>query len=288
MAQPQFTETEIRSSYKEHAVLAQFYRWFQVYERPEGGMANAIDLLAEDVVIASPLGDGKGPAAYEAAISQLPSTWRNAHFPEDIDVRVFDDGSVSLTADAVYLNLGVNDDGSVRAVALSYATDFVFDDPPLPAITSMKIVPAGEAQATDFEDAYLQNRGLATVHYYLSLVEDPARDPEPFQEVLAEGFSLNFPDGAVSDFDGFKTWLAGPGSSVTASTHKLAQFEITGGTDESFSAAITFDWAGITADGTRLVAKTRHNWDFTNDVTERFARLKTMNVEILEPFRPEE
>ena len=54
----------------------------------------------------------------------------------------------------------------------------------------------------------------------------------------------------------------------------------------SFGMSVDFDWAGVMPDGTELIAKTRHQWTATNDVTERFARIKTMDVEVLEPFRP--
>ena len=37
------TESDIRNGFREHAAMAQFHRWFQLYERPAGGIAIAMD-----------------------------------------------------------------------------------------------------------------------------------------------------------------------------------------------------------------------------------------------------
>ncbi|MBL4767677.1 MAG: hypothetical protein JKY94_08180 [Rhodobacteraceae bacterium] len=50
------THEEIRNGNIEHAAMAQYHRWFQFYERSEGGLDNALDILAEDVTITSTLG----------------------------------------------------------------------------------------------------------------------------------------------------------------------------------------------------------------------------------------
>ena len=49
---------------------------------------------------------------------------------------------------------------------------------------------------------------------------------------------------------------------------------------------MTFDWNGILPNATEMTAKTKHTWIVIDDPTERFARIKTMDVEVLEPFKP--
>ncbi|WP_299665697.1 hypothetical protein [uncultured Ruegeria sp.] len=38
-------------------------------------------------------------------------------------------------------------------------------------------------------------------------------------------------------------------------------------------------------DDIKMVAKTRHNWTVVNDPIERFARIKTVDVEVLQELR---
>ncbi|UWQ18251.1 TetR/AcrR family transcriptional regulator [Jannaschia sp. M317] len=84
----------------------------------------------------------------------------------------------------------------------------------------------------------------------------------------------------------FKAWLAGPASQVGASTHVLGNFAAEDTGAGTYRLTMNFDWEGILPDGNELVTKTRHIWTVENDGAERFARIKTIDVDVLEPFRP--
>lgn len=282
----QMTETEIRNGYKEHAAKAQFYRWFQIYERPEGGIGNALNILSPDVRVTSSLGTANGHEEYSARVQQLPETWQNSHRVITSKVTQGADGTLNLDATILYQNLGMLEDGATRQAELSYAVTLAPQQDSLPLLKSVEITPVKEVPGEDYIDAYPENRMRSLVHAWLTLIEDPARNPEPVRELLADGFSLNLSSGAITDFEGFKAWLAGPASQVAASTHLLDNFSVSETGEGLYEVKADFDWAGLLPDGTELVAKTRHAWTVTNDVSERFARIKTMNVEILEPFRP--
>ena len=281
----EMTQTDIREGFRTHAALAQFHRWFQVYERPEGGIENAVDILAEDVVVTSGLGTASGHGDYAARVQSLPAEWRNAHVPSDVTVTHSPDGS-ALTAKVTYLNQGLLPDGAVRSADLTYEVALAEDAALLPKIAAVTITQDAEGTAEAFRDAYALNRTLSLVHYWLAIIEDPARDPEPAREILADGFTLDFSSGAITDFEGFAAWLAGPGSQVAASTHEIEGFAVMETGENAYDVTMEFDWAGITPDGTELVARTRHSWQVVNDPTERFARIKRVGVEVLEPFRP--
>ncbi len=282
------TEDDIRNGFREHAAMAQFHRWFQVYERPGGGIENAVDILSDDVTVTSGLGTANGHDDYAARVSQLPETWLNSHRVGDVEFTHGTEGEMTLNAAVNYQNEGMLPDGQMRAAGLSYAVTFQPGTAVLPKLSEVKITQNSEAIGGTYSDAYAENRMLSLVHYWLALIEDPARDPAPVQEILADEFSLNFSSGAITDFAGFKAWLAGPGSQVAASTHVISNFSATDLGDETYGLSVDFDWFGITPDGTELVAKTRHAWTAQNDVTARFAQIKTMDVEVLEPFRPRE
>jgi len=280
------TSSEIRDGYKVHAALAQYYRWFQIYERGDGGIGNALDILSEDVHLSSALGTANGHDEYAARVAQLPQTWSNAHRVSNPVVTVNADGTMNLTATVFYQNLGMLDDGATRQAEIAYKVALEPQEDGLPLLSSVELNTVRELPGEAYADAYPENRVRSLAHAWLSFIEDPARDPEPFRALLADDFVLNFSSGPVTDFAAFEAWLAGPASQVAASTHTIEAFSVTAESDGLFTATMDFDWAGILPDGTELVAKTRHNWTVTNDVTEPFARIKTMDVEVLEPFRP--
>lgn len=283
------TQNEIRQGYLVHAVKAQFHRWFQIYERPDGGIENALDVLSGDISVTSGLGVAKGHEEYARRVQQLPDSWKNAHAADNAQVSFGPDGAAQITADVTYTNVGILEDGGVRQAKLGYALEFAsIKEALLPKLSKVVITQNSDGVADSWVDAYPENRTRSLVHHYLAIIEDPARDPEPMRELLADGFSLNFSSGAITDFDGFKAWLAGPASQVAASTHVISDYQAVETSEGTFEIAMVFDWAGLLPDGTELVAKTRHNWVVTNEVTERFARILRADVELLEPFRPKD
>ncbi len=279
------TNTDVRTGFQEHAALAQFYRWYQLYERPAGGIDNALDILAPDVTVTSGLGTATGHDEYAARIAQLPDTWRNAHHVKSTRIEHGDGGKMTLAANIVYQNQGMLPDGAVREADLTYTVDLVPTDGLLPLLSRVTIAQDSETSADTFVDAYAENRMRSLVHHWLAIIEDPARDPEPAREIFADEFSLNFSSGKITDFEGFATWLRGPGSQVAANTHSISNFFAKQIGEDTYEVSVEFDCVGILPSGDEMTAKTRHRWAVSNDVTERFARIKTVDVEVLEDFR---
>ena len=282
------TVTEIENGYKRHAALTQLHRWYLLYEEPAYGIDNQLDILAPDVTVSSGLGTAKGHEEYAARVQQLPTEWKNAHDVKDVDVEIGEDGAVSLTANITYLNQGLMPEGAVRSADLTYRTALSPSDGVLPKFTEITIEQNEEGTASAFSSEYGDNRMLALAHYWLALIEDPARNAEPVREILADDFTLNFSSGAITDFEGFEAWLAGPGSAVRASTHGIENFAQEQLDDGTYRVTMEFPWNGILPDETRMVARTKHTWLVEDDPTARFARIKRMDVEVLEPFRPKE
>ena len=169
---------------------------------------------------------------------------------------------------------------------LKYTTQLKPTDSVLPRFTALAIEQVSASDTKTFADAYPENRLKSLTHYWLALVEDPKRRLEPFQEILAKDFKLDFSSGAITDFAGFEKWFRGPGSAVAASTHQMSNFNYQRTGNNSFNMKVDFDWQGILPDGKEMVAKTRHSWTVEDNATERFARIKTAHVEVLKPFAP--
>lgn len=280
------TDLEIQQSHQKHAAMAQYYRWFQVYERGEGGLDNALDILSEDIQLSSGLGKASGLQAYAERFAQIPSSWGNAHHVNDIEITIQDDGGIQLDAQITYLNQGMLENGQVRSAELNYATILAPPPGPLPKFTSITITSSSDQVLDSYTDAYGDNRVKSLVHYWLALIENPSRETEPFREILTQDFVLAFSSGDIRDFAEFKTWLTGPASAVAASSHEIEDISITSTGDDAFEVSMNFNWQGLLPDGTKLAAKTQHHWTIENDIKERFARIKRVDVEILEPFAP--
>jgi hypothetical protein len=277
---------KIEDGYIYHASMAQLHRWYIGYESPAYGIANQLDILDEDIIVKSGLGEARGHVAYAERVQKLPASWQNAHHVKSAEFMRAGDGVIKLHVNITYLNKGLLKNGVVRTAELIYAAELRPTEAALPKFARIDITQESEGTAPAFTSAYAENRLLSLVHYWLALIEDPARNPEPVLEILADGFVLNFSSGAISSFDGFKRWLAGPGSQVKASTHAISNFTHETVSDDTYKLTVDFDWEGILPNDDRLVSVTRHRWTVLDNSTQRFARIRQMDVELLRPFAP--
>lgn len=276
---------DVRTSYLKHAILTQLHRWFLVYENSQISIKNQLDILSTDIHIKSSLGEGNGHEEYRQRVEQLPKTWKNAHFLKNHDIKINGDGSSDLKFEISYLNSGMNSDGKIKQVDISYITTLKLIDEVLPKFTDIEISPINESEAPEFKSAYAENRLLSLIHYWLTLIENPERNLTPFKEILADNFKLNFSSGEITDFSGFEKWFRGPASSVSASTHILSNFSYKETKTNEYQIGVDFDWQGILPNNQQMVGKTRHKWTVIDDPTDRFAKIKVIEVEVLLPFQ---
>lgn len=282
------TTEEIEFSHKKHAALTQLHRWYLLYEEPQYDIANQLDILDPDIRLKSTLGEGQGHDEYKERVKQIPAEWQNAHSLKSSDVSVADDGSVSMTANITYVNQGILPDDAVRTANLTYTTRLTPTDTVLPKFTSIEISQNSEGTADAFTSAYGENRMRSLVHYWPALIEHPANDPEPVREILADEFKLNFSSGTIDDFGGFKAWLAATSGALAASAHEVGAFSQEQAADGTYKITMTLDWNGILPDDSEMAAKSRHIWKVVDDPTQRFPRVLSMDVELLEPFAPKQ
>jgi hypothetical protein len=277
---------DIVESYKKHAALAQFHRWYLLYENADYGLANTLDILTPEIIVKSGLGEAHGHEEYAARVGKLPGTWKNAHELKNIDVVLAVDDSVQLTADITYCNQGMLAGGKIRVAELTYRCLLRPTEDLLPKFDRIEITQNKEGEAEAFVSMYARNRVMSLAHYWFALIEGPARDPEPVKEILADGFSLNFSRGPITDFDGFEKWLTGPAAQFSSTAHVLSKISVQSPQNNEFLLTFETDWGGILPDDTEMTVKTRHAWTVVDNPSHRFARIKSVNVEVLEPLRP--
>jgi hypothetical protein len=280
------TTDTVKQGCIKHAAMAQLHRWYQIYENVDTTLANQLDILASDIKLKSGLGEGVGHEAYSQRINQLPKTWKNAHLVNGSNFKLSADGTIDLDITLTYLNQGMKPDGSIRSAELTYTTKLKPTANVLPQFSQIEIKQLNEGVAPAFKDAYPENRVLSLMHYWLALIEDPKRNLGPFKEILADGFELQFSSDKINDFQAFEKWFRGPASAVAASTHVIDNFSYEVIDKKTWRVQADFTWQGLLPDGKEMVTKTRHRWTVIDNPQERFARIKTATVEVLEPFQP--
>ncbi len=268
-----------------HAALAQYYRWYQVYEAPFTAqrIANQKDILSDDVEIVSQMGASKGKNGLEDRLKVFTG-WQNAHHVQNTAVTLSPEGKLLLEADIVYQN--IRPDHSQYSYTLHYSTRLQARNQDLPVFERLELKPTGEVKPFKFEAAYAENRAKSFMHYWLYLMETAHTDSGKFKELLAKDFSLQLSDGpAITQFAAFEQWLASIPGRVRTSTHAYSNFRVVDAGDNRLNVSVDFDWKGITPQGQAMVAQTHHEWVLTNTQDERFARMQSMQVTLTKPYQ---
>ncbi|WP_268846372.1 hypothetical protein [Flavobacterium aestivum] len=266
-----------------HLALAQYHRWYQVYEVPftKERIENQKDILSDDVEISSEWGTTKGKEGLEDRL-KVYTGWQNAHHVKHTEVKILPNGQLSLEADILYQN--IRPDNSKHSYTLHYSTELQPRENDLPLFTKLSLKPTGEVKEFNFEDAYPENRTKSFMHYWLYLIENQNSDKS--KELLANDFLLQLGTGEnISTLKGFDEWIQSISTRILTSTHSYKNFKVVDNKDNTFSVSVDFDWKGINLQNEKMIAETHHEWLLSNNKEERFARLKMLKVAIVKPFQ---
>ena len=266
-----------------HLTLTQYHRWYQVYEVPftDRTIANHEDILSDDVEIISATGTLKGKDGMAERLS-VYAGWKNAHHVQKTEVKLLEEGNVSLEADILYQN--IRPDNSKHSYTIHYSTVLKQRENDLPVFTKISLQPTGVVNEFTFEDAYAENRVKSFMHYWLCLME--RANAEKFTELLDKNFALHLStDQVISDLGSFKNWVNDIPSKVKASTHQYKNLKVVDNKDNTFGVSVDFDWKGVSTENKNMIAETHHEWILSNNPEERFARMKLMKVTTIKPFQ---
>lgn len=265
-----------------HLALAQYYRWYQVYEIPftDTTIANQKAILTDDVTITSQAGTTQGKGGLEERL-RLFTGWLNAHHVQNTHVTELADGKLALEADILYQN--IRPDNSKYSYTLHYATTLEPQQDELPLFATVTLTPTGVVDEFEFEEAYSTNRAKSFMHYWLYLMECPNADK--FLELLAPDFELELSSGkTINNVTDFTAWVTGNAQQIKTSSHQAENFQATRVDEQHIAVSVEFNWRGITHNNEKMIARTKHQWLLVNDSDERFARMQKMSVTALVPF----
>ncbi len=265
-----------------HLAKAQYYRWYQLYERPmnEQRITNQMDLFVDDVVIESAAGIMKGKENYPKRLGAYEG-WKNAHHVQNVSLVTGKEGKSQVVADIRYQNIQL--DGKKASYTLDYVMEFEDISNELPKLAKVIIKPTGETKDT-FEDAYPNNRINSLMYYWLSNMEQLDGNVKPFEELLTDDFELNFSTAPIKSIQELETWLNGTPKQLSQSSHHPENLSVKTINDTTFEVSVAFDWYGIAKNGQKMKAKTLHKWVVIDDSNERFARIKKADVKQIEPL----
>ncbi|MFB7618188.1 hypothetical protein [Kitasatospora sp. NPDC056181] len=279
--------TTLAASAYEHRVRTVLHRWYCGYEAPHMNLDQQGELVTDDFTLHRPpegdMPSVQGRQAYLDSVSALPAGQNNAHHLRTLAVEHTGAGTAQVVVTHDFETAGPAMTGAAR---LRYDLELLQEPGEhLPRISTMAehIL---TYQQTPFADAYAENRVLAFVHYWLSLLEQPGADAEPLRELLDADLAMTLSDGRVlHTFDQVAAWYTDTAGLVDLSTHHLADLTITPGTGDTHDLSVDFAWEGITREGQPMTARTRHQWTLA-ETGERHLRLRRFAVTVLDPFTP--
>lgn len=270
------SEQQLRDSYRKHATLAQLNRLWQFQELPASGLDNLLDMMVPDVGIHSSHLDVRGHDQLRAAMAQIPIDWRAGHILKDCQIAL-EPGASTLEATIGYLTEDAA--GNVATAEARYSATFVLGGDLLPKLARIDVV-QGDANATGrFVDMFVEHRVRSAVHYFFALVENPARDAEPFLELLADDFRLHFTANPIADHEALRAWVAGPLSSVIASEHDLHSVTCKEVGQDTYAVEIRMKSQAMFPDKSGAISRNTQRWIMTDTITERFPRIVEIQID---------
>ncbi|MFE3762332.1 nuclear transport factor 2 family protein [Streptomyces sp. NPDC059104] len=275
-----------RQSRRTHAAIAQFHRWFQLYERPFGSdlVERQLQLFADRFEITT--ADGRIVVtrdAYREGVLALDPALRHSHHAEFVTVEEVDAHRLRLCAGVRYQR--ADPSGAVAGVYVAYEATLVGSADSEPRFSRLCMTPKSASAGLEFTDAYPRNRSLAFVHRWLSLVEDPTQGGDHFDELLAPDgeYDLHLGSASIRSRQEMAAWLHAASLRVATSRHTVEEFRVVGVEGDRYTITMDFGWSGSAADGDPMAGRMHHEW-ILEDTGERYCRIVSAQTTEVEPL----
>lgn len=149
-----------------------------------------------------------------------------------------------------------------------------FDGAVLPVISALRIETA-QLDAGSVNDARIR----ALVHFFFSLVENPARDPAPFHALLADTFSLELVEQPLETLDAIDAWVRGRLASVVASEHALREIAIEPVSVSKSRVRIVMKSQALFPDGSGAISRNTQLWTVRERAGEQLPAIEHIAIE---------
>ncbi|WP_338674267.1 hypothetical protein V1460_15290 [Streptomyces sp. SCSIO 30461] len=270
-----------RSSRRTHAAKAQFYRWFQLYERLHersclvDRVERQLQIFADRFEIEA--ADGRAITtrdAYRDGVDSYSPTERHAHHVSSVTVTELGTDRLKLDAQATYQRIDAS--GETTGAQIRYEGELIGSVDFEPLFTRLAMKVAERTQGSEFIDAYPTNRALSVVHRFLYLVDAPEHGVYGFDEILAPDGELDLVLAfrEVRDRRELAQWLRESSQLVATGTsqHSVENLHVVSAQDDLYTIGMDFDWHGNTRADDLMTARLRYEWTL-QDTGERYCRI---------------
>lgn len=253
-------EQQLHESFRKQAVRAQIYRLLSFATASACDRWHLLDMLAPGVPIG--LQD----------VSRLRVAGPNAEISA---LAVSAAASAATQFQAELHSPSARDGSSSAALSGSFAPGTEL----LPRLVELNIAEGAPCDREDRAPPTAAPRIRSLVHYFFALVENPARDSEPFSEILSPSFSLHFLEDPIIDLEAVRAWVAGRLSSAVASEHDILSILWRDLGKGRLAADVKMKSQALLADGSGVISRNRQRWTIVDDPGERFARITEILID---------
>lgn len=275
----------IISTRNSHAIKTQLYRWYNGYEKyfTASRIANQLELISEDIVMVTPRGTTIGKTSYMASLAEFKGI-KISHKIEAINIESKENGISLATVNIIYH--GIQKDGTDTCLKFIYENELYQTQGQLPVLKKIKLSVDGALKSPIFHESYPTLRSLALMHYYLFLLEQLNHNSNKIQEILADNFQLNLSEKIIiNSIDALDNWLKSMPQQITSISHYPKNTIVNILAIDKYELNVDFDWEGWTKTGQKITAKTHHNWTIIDKKNAPFAKIQSINVIPLAPFK---
>jgi hypothetical protein len=155
----------------------------------------------------------------------------------------------------------------------AFAGAFVRGDAFLPRLTQL----AATSRPASLS-ASAGHRTRSSVHHFIALVENPARDPQPFRELLRPVFSLGYTPTPMTGLAALDAWVKGALSSVIASEHDIHAIDVRDLGDARTACEVRMTSQALFPDGSGAISRNTQSWTLHDAAGDRFPRIEEILI----------
>lgn len=111
----------------------------------------------------------------------------------------------------------------------------------------------------------------ALIHRYFELLEHPEAPIEPFADLFADTFDLDFTMTQIATLEAFEEWATGFRNSFECFTLTVLGIAVDTEHSPTVTASIDLDFHAVDLDGERKTMSTNHIWTITDNTIKTIA-----------------
>ena len=266
----------MKNTLDQHIAKSQFYRWLNFYEEElsEIRIKYHMQMIAKNIVVKSATGTNVGKEEYLSSINKNRKT---TYKVRRIKIGSINSNEISLEADVDYM--GIKPNGENEFFQIQYFIKLKKGKRLLPLITEIEI-DSTELLQKSIEIAYSTNRIKSLLYYWFALMESLEGKINPFNDLLAEHFILNYGTSSrITTLGQLENWIIDMKELLSWSNHHPEILGIKRISKNEFQLSMELKWEGLSKNGRQLKARTKNTWFIMDNSSYKFPKILRMNVE---------